>query len=99
MDEEYQIMDEDYQLISASKKFKVIIESLDHGTATTKEIVVMTISNVQFEIHFDYHFTYDYSNGLNADKPVLTKIIKSDGNDATEEEIYIIKHFINEYYY
>ena len=91
-------MDE-FQLISASKKFKVIIESLDHGRATTKEIIVMTKSNVQYDIHFDYHFTYDHSNGLMPDKPVLTKIIKSDGNDATEEEILIIKDFINDYYY
>lgn len=87
-----------FKVLSASKKFKDIVECLHHGSATTREIIVLSKSNVQFDIHFSYSFTYDHSNGLIADKPVITNIIKSDGNNATEKEISIIEYFIKQNY-
>ena len=87
-----------FNVINSSNKFKEIVDCLDHGRATTREVIVLEKGKTQFEVNFNFSFTYDRSNGIVADKPIITKISKSNGKDATEAEKNMIISYIEQNY-
>lgn len=87
-----------FTIISISNKYKDIVDCLDHGRATTREVIILEKNKVTFEVYFNYSFTYDYSNGINADEPRITKIAKSTGNEPTAAEKGVIEYIIKQNY-
>jgi hypothetical protein len=86
-----------FKVISSSELFKSVVKYMDRGAASTPEVIIMEKNNVEFRITFTFAFTYDWSNGMLADKPKLT-IVKSNGKEPTKIEIMTIETYIEKNY-
>jgi len=87
-----------FTVVSSSEIYKFIISCLDKGRATTKETLVLQKNGVEFQVQFNLSFTYDYSNGMDADEPQITSIQKSNEKKETASEINLIKLLIKQNY-
>jgi hypothetical protein len=87
----------DFKVINSSELFKSVVKYMDRGSATTPEVIIMEKRGVQFNVTFKFSFTYDWSNGMDADKPELT-IVKSNGKEATKMERITIESYIQKNY-
>jgi len=90
-------MSRGFHVKSSSECFKLIKSCLDEGRATTKEVIIMEKEGVNYEVRFDFHFRYDWSNGLQSD-PIRLTITKDNGEEATSSEETIIRHYIDTHY-
>jgi hypothetical protein len=87
-----------FTVVSSSEIYKFIISCLDKGRATTKETLVLQKKGVEFQVKFNLSFTYDDSNGMDADEPQITSIQKSNGKKETASEVNMIKAIIKQNY-
>jgi hypothetical protein len=87
----------EFKVISSSEIYKTVVKYLDSGRATTPEVVVLEKKGVGYIIKFDFHFTYDWSNGLNADKPNIS-IEKTNGKKVTLVDKRTIESLIEKMY-
>lgn len=87
-----------FNVVSSSEIYKLIISCLDNGRATTKETLILQKKGVEFQVKFNLLFTYDGSNGMNADEPQITSIQKSNGKKETASEVNMIKAIIKQNY-
>lgn len=86
-----------FKVISSSEIYKIVLKYLDSGRASTPEVIIMEKNGVEFNISFNFRFTYDWSNGMNASKPEI-KIIKNNGKEPTALERKTIESYIETHY-
>ncbi len=86
-----------FNVISSSELFKSVVKYMDNGRATTPEVIIMEKNGIEFNVSFNFEFTYDWSNGMDALKPEVT-IVKSNGKAPTSMEKITIENYIQKNY-